>query len=359
MMIFKSIGVVTLLLCFSGLLGSFVVYAGSTPEWVETGRHPKYPNSVFILGVGSALEQSDAESNALSSIGKQISSKVQTSARSEVSSFGESVSSLFSQNVAVESSEKIGGVSFVERFKNADNIWNVLAVVKISELVAQRRHDADECYRKALRAKDSDLKSATQRSAIEVFQDAIDLQVRNSACSKKHTDFLSLNPFFGSSQGLLKDDTSASLEANASLLKGASSKALDELRKLSFATLCERRLDDGKTKAAEMEGSSAICESFEGVLIDFGLKKTRENGSFFLKIGSSVRNKNVRSSALTFLRARVDLEMVDSSSHKVFFKSTIEEEAGGASFEGALAKLEKKSSEKLISTFLQSFRKVE
>lgn len=333
-------------------------FASSIPEWVESGKHVKYPSSIFLVGVGTALEQADAESNALSSIGKQIRSSVQTAAKSEVSSFGENVNSYFNQSVAVDSSEQIQGAKFVERFKSSENLWSVLAVVKISDLLAQRKQEAMDCFDKASRLNVLNGKSGVTTSATETFQSAVTLQIRKMECGRKYSDFRSIESLSPAVTKLNQDAAAADLAKREEQLSSSSIALQNQLRKLSFSTTCEKKIEVGKEKAASsLESQASICEDLEKILLDFGLSKGGLKPTFELKIRYSAREKKARSASLVFLQSKVAIEILDTTNNTVFFKGTVDDEAGGSSFESAMMKVDKKLVEKSTASFVQVFNK--
>ncbi|NBO39600.1 hypothetical protein EBU99_13560 [bacterium] len=334
--------------------------AASKPEWVDTGRHPKYPNSIFLVGVGTAREQLDAESNALSSIGKQIRVSVETASRSEVSAFGERVSSYFNQSVSVDSSENLQGVRFVERYKSDDDLWSVLAVVKVSDLALVRQGNLSECVERALKLKPTVRKDEGIISPSEIFFSSIGLLVRRPECLRRLAELRTIETIASAAQKMAENEGRSALTRRVQELDAVVEAAQLNLKKLTFRTSCEKKLErESEKMRAGLESQSGICLNFERVLVDFGLKKVQDESAFEIKIKYVLREKKSSSPTLTFLHAGVSLEVVETAKKSVFFETAADDEAGGASPSSALSKLDKKLGEKLTSAFVQKFNNKE
>ncbi len=331
---------------------ALVASAADAPEWVTSGKHAKYPSTVYLSGVGVAGSQADAEANALSSIGKQIQVNVKSNSLSTMSSAGESVSAYFNQDVEVDSAEQIQGARFAERFNNADGTWSVLAVVKIDEFVDFREKMATDCLEKANKLLPFTSKDRVFASAAETFKAAVALRVKTHECGKYLAEFYSAMSLVPNVKKLAGDNgVLKKLEAQT---QAAVVEITTKLSQLSFFSTCTSKIQMARKG---IEPQSGLCEDFEKVVIDFGIAKGDEKSPFEVKMKYSAEEKGDGSSKLVFMRSNLSVEIVDKAKHTSIFKTTLAGEGAGGSAASAIAKMDKKSLETLSSSFVESFKK--
>jgi len=118
------------------------IYAGEKPAWITTKKHPRYPERLYILGVGAAKKTKNkiediqkANNEAFADIVKQIRVTVESKTvveQLEIIS-GKKVESAerASAELQVTSELKIGGLKIVETyFDDDDDIYYSLAVLE-------------------------------------------------------------------------------------------------------------------------------------------------------------------------------------------------------------------------------------
>ncbi|MCX7761843.1 MAG: DUF4384 domain-containing protein [Candidatus Kryptonium sp.] len=129
-----------ILILLSFVFSSFV-FASEKPAWITTKKHPRYPERLYILGVGAAKKTKNklediqkANNEAFADIVKQI--RVTVASKSVVEQMeviaGKKVESIerASAELQVTSELKIGGLKIVETyFDDDDDIYYSLAVL--------------------------------------------------------------------------------------------------------------------------------------------------------------------------------------------------------------------------------------
>lgn len=136
------------------LVPAFQAGAQLTPAWTSAGRDSRYPDSLYIVGVGVARSSGDAsgtrgraENAARSEIARQIESRIRSGARQfsgELAKDGVStVSASYTSDVQVESDLTLRGVRVVDRFEDRERNVYALAVLDrnlaTSEITAELR----------------------------------------------------------------------------------------------------------------------------------------------------------------------------------------------------------------------------
>lgn len=131
-----------------------ILFAVKKPDWVTTGKSSKYPQNLYLIGIGIAPEQKNAEDRARAEIAKIFESKVQSVSEDYQKSEslyvkrGIEVKSeeSFSQKTRISTDKVLEGVIITEVFNDKKNFYAlaILDKVKTQKIILSKIHSIDD-----------------------------------------------------------------------------------------------------------------------------------------------------------------------------------------------------------------------